>query len=89
MGLKEKLAKIPEHIKKEPEFKFLNERIHEKGIGEGEELIGYLEKEIALVEKWLAENKRRGGTMVKELRDKAVHLGVLKKGRKLAEDFLA
>lgn len=83
------LEKIPDYLKEEPECKTLLEYIKAQGIKTNEELSAYLKKEIAMVEEWLLENKKRGGTMVKSLRDKAVELGVLKKCEELAEKFLS
>lgn len=89
MGLKEEvLGKIPDHLKKEPEFKALLEHIKEKGLEEKEELLDFLRTEIKMVEKWLEENKRKGGRVVKDFRDKAVRLGVLKKCEELVGVFL-
>lgn len=89
MGLKEEvLEKVPSHLKKEPEVKVLLDYIKKEGLKEKEELNNFLKKEIGLVEGWLEGNKRKGGTIVKELRDKAIHLKVLKKCEKLVCGFL-
>jgi len=89
MSLKnEILEKIPDYLKEEPEFKTLLEHVKVQNIKGNEELLDFLKKEIATVEKWLLENKRRGGTMVKSFRDKALRLRVLKKCEKLVGGFL-
>lgn len=86
---KEILEKLPDYLKKEPEVKALLDYIEKQGIEAVEELVAYLKKERAEAEKWLEENKKRGGTMVKAFRNKSIQLKVLKKCEELVEMFLA
>jgi hypothetical protein len=85
---KELLDKVPIHLQGEDEFKTLLEYIEKEGLEEKHKLLEFLRKEMESVEEWLAENKEEGGTMVKEIRDKAVKLGVLKKCERMVMDFL-
>ncbi len=85
---KEILEKIPNYIKEEPEFKTLLEHVKAQEITKKEDLLIYLKKEITVMEKWMAENKGQGGTMVKSFRDKALRLGIFKKCEKLVGMFL-
>lgn len=84
----EVLKKIPGYLKEEPEFKVLLEHIKKEEMKSKEELSNFLKKEINLVDEWIRENKKRGGTMVKNFRDKAVRLEILKKCEKLMGEFL-
>lgn len=85
MGL---LDKFPDDLKLEPEFKVILEHVRKKGIKEKKELRDFLWEEIDNLEKWIRENKRKGGTAVKDFRDKAMRLGILKKCEKLVQTFL-
>ena len=85
---KEILEKIPDYLKEEPEFKTLLEQIKVQNIKEKEEMLDFLKREIEKIEKWLMENKKHGGTMVKNFRDKVVQLDVLKKCKKMLGEFL-
>ncbi len=89
MGLhQELLKKVPSHIREEPHFPALLEHIKKHGIQDKEHLMRFLQQEIALVESWMKEHSRAGGTAVKTLRDKTVQLDVLKKCFNLAQKFL-
>ncbi len=89
MPLKQDLLhKIPPHLHQQPHFLALCEYIKRHQIRDAEHLTNYLKQEIGLCEKWLQENKARGPTMVKSLRDKTVQLDVLKKCYGLAKEYL-
>ncbi|MBT4651081.1 hypothetical protein HOC13_01010 [Candidatus Woesearchaeota archaeon] len=86
MSLKEELSKkIPTYLQSEPEFKTLLELVQVKNISEMEHLLDYLKKEIEVVGNLLQESK--GATAVKSLRDKTIHLEVLKKCQDLAQNL--
>lgn len=85
---KELLKKVPNTLKEEPHFLALLDHIKKNDIKDKTHLIRFLGQEIALVEKWLEENKRSGSTTVKTVRDKIIHLDVLKKCFKSSKEFL-
>lgn len=82
------LEKCPHHLKEEPHFHALLDHIKHHEIGSKEHLADFLKKEIALVEKWLEENKSSSATKVKSVRDKIIHLDVLKKCFSITKEFL-
>ncbi len=89
MDLKQELLKkVPSKIKEEPHFHALLDHIKHHNIESKEHLADFLQKEIALIERWMEENKRTGATAVKTVRDKSIHLSVLKKCFKLSQEFL-
>lgn len=89
MSLKQELIKkVPAHLKEEPHFQTLLEHIKTKGIESKEHLRDFLQQEIALVETWMGENKNSAAFKTKTKRDKANHLGVLRKCLELSEKFL-
>ncbi len=89
MSVKKELSeKVPAKLKAEPEFQALLDLIKKQGIEEKVHLIKFLEQEIALIEKWLEENGPSGGTAIKAVRSRIVHLDVLKKSLKLVREYL-
>lgn len=82
------LKKVPAHLKEEPHFPALLDFIKRNKIETKEHLAGFLKEEIRRGEEWLKENKNKGATAVKTIRDKAIELDVLKKCAKLAQEFL-
>ncbi|MBU0457070.1 MAG: hypothetical protein ABH824_05545 [Nanoarchaeota archaeon] len=85
---KEVLGKVPVLLQEEPHFHALLDHIKHHNIENKEHLRDFLEKEIAIVEKWLEENKKSGVTTVKSVRDKVLHLDVLKKCFKITQEFI-
>lgn len=84
----ELLKKVPKNIKEEFHFQALLDHIKQHDINTKEHLADFLQKEIALVEKWLEDHKKAGSSGVKSVRDKVIHLDVLKKCFKLSQEFL-
>lgn len=89
MSLKQDLLKkVPLHLKDEPDFLALLDHIKKRNIETKEHLTKFLKDEIEIVEKWLEENKNKGATTVKTVRDRAIKLDVLKKCANLTQEFL-
>ncbi len=80
------LSKVSETVKNEFYFQALLDHIEQNNIENKGHLVKFLEQETALVENWLEENKANANT--KSIRDKAVHLDVLKKCSQLTEELL-
>lgn len=85
---KEILEKLPASLKSDPHCHALLTHIKERNINSKEHLLDFLKQKIALIEKWLAENKNSGTAMAKTIRDKVVELGFLKKSLKLMQEFV-
>jgi hypothetical protein len=81
------LSKVSEKNKNEFYFQALLDHIDQNNIQNKEHLVNFLGQETALVETWLDENKASANT--KSIRDKAVHLDVLKKCSKLTGELLS
>ncbi len=89
MSLKhELLEKVPQNLKDEPHFYAVLDHIKEHQIETKEHLADFLKKEIGVIEKWLEDNKNSGATAVKSVREKIIHLDVLKKCFELTQRFL-
>ena len=85
-GLKQELLeKVPSHLKETPHFVALLDHIKQKNISSKEHLVDYLGKEIVILEKWMGDNRKMSA---KALREKVVHLDLLKKTKSLALEFL-
>ncbi|MBI2112599.1 hypothetical protein HYT52_03635 [Candidatus Woesearchaeota archaeon] len=84
----ELLHKVPSKLKEEPHLQALLDHIKHHNINTKEHLADFLQKEIALIEKWLDDNKKAGSLGVKSVRDKVIHLDVLRKCFKLSQEFL-
>ncbi len=85
---KEILEKIPDDLKREPEVKTLLEHIELQKLKTKEELQAYLQREIREMERWIKEHKQDGETRVKEVRDKALRLGIFRKCEEITRNFL-
>lgn len=86
MSLKlELLEKVPNSLKNEPHFQALLDHIKHHNIEHKEHLADFLGKEINLVESWLEQNK---SAAAKAVRDKTIHLEVLRKCSELTQNFL-
>ena len=82
------LEKVPLHSQEDPHFHALLDNIKEHNIESKEHLRDFLNNHIDIVEKWLENNKNSGVTKVKSIRDKAIHLDVLKKCSQITGEFL-
>ena len=82
------LEKIPKNLQEEPHFHALLDHTKHHNIETKEHLHDFLKNDIEIVEKWLEDNKNSSATKVKSVRDKVIHLDVLKKCFKLTGDFL-
>ncbi|PIZ50722.1 hypothetical protein COY27_05915 [Candidatus Woesearchaeota archaeon CG_4_10_14_0_2_um_filter_33_13] len=85
---KELLQKVPASIKDEPHFTALLDHIEGHKIETKEHLADFLKKEIALIEGWLESNTHSSAAKTKSVRDKIIHLDVLKKCYDLSQEFL-
>jgi len=85
---KELLAAVPDNLKREPHLLALVEYIEREKIENKLHLASYLKKEISMAEQLIEQNKKSGATAVKLIRDKIVHLEVLKKCLGVTEEFL-
>lgn len=89
MSLKQLLQqKVPKPSQLEPHFKALLEHIEMKGIDTEEHLTDFLKKEVNLIEKEVTQLKKSSSTSVKLVRDRVVHLEMLRKGLGLVKDYL-
>ncbi len=89
MSLKiELLNKIPKPLKEEPQLHALLDHIKQNNIETKEHLADYLNKEIQIVERWLNDNKNQGTKNMKTIRNKVVHLDLLKKCFNITQEFL-
>ena len=89
MSLKiELLNKIPKPLKEEPQLHALLDHIKQNNIETKEHLADYLHKEIEIVERWLNDNKNQGTKNMKTIRNKIVHLDLLKKCFNITQEFL-
>ncbi len=89
MSLKKEIVKkVPASARGEPSFQGLLDLIKEHQFETGEQLANFLEQQIALVEKWLKENKCSGVATAETIRSKAVELALLKKCIKLTKEYL-
>ncbi|MFH1275644.1 MAG: hypothetical protein ABIH82_00870 [Candidatus Woesearchaeota archaeon] len=84
----ELLQKVPDKLKEEPHFQALLDHIKLHKIEKKEHLADFLTKEINIIENWLEGNKKSGTIAVKSVRDKIIHLDVLKKCFSLTQEFL-
>ncbi len=82
------LEKIPKDLHEEPQFHALLDHIKLHNIETKEHLHDFLKNDIEIVGKWLEDNKNSNAIKVKSVRDKVVHLDVLKKCFKLTGEFL-
>jgi hypothetical protein len=90
MTLKREIQEnIPKSVQEEPHFHTLLDIIKHHNIETKEHLMKFIKQEIAIVEKWLADNKNSGSTTVKSVRENVLHLDVLKKCLKLTNEYLA
>ena len=85
---KEFLDKIPRNLNGEPHVDALLDNIKEHNIETKEHLVDFLQKQTDLVEKWLEDNGTSHLSATKSVREKTIHLEVLKKCSKLTEEFL-
>ncbi len=89
MSLKQLLQqKVPRSSQLEPHFKALLEHIEMKGIDTEEHLVDFLKKEVSIIEKEVTQLKKASSTSVKSVRDRVVHLEMLRKGLGLIRDYL-
>ena len=82
------LEKVPNNLHQEPHFHALLDHVKLHNIETEEHLRNFLKKETDIVENWLENNKNSQATKVKSVRDKVVHLDVLKKCSELTGEFL-
>ena len=82
------LEKVPKSLQEEPHFHALLDHIKLHNIETKEHLTDFLKQEIAIVEKWVEENKNSGLAKVKSVRDKIRKLDVLRKCSVLTGSFL-
>ena len=82
------LEKVPLNSQEDPHFHALLDNIKKHNIKSKEHLQDFLNNDIKIVEKWLENNKNSGVTKVKSIRDKVIHLDVLKKCSQITGEFL-
>lgn len=85
---KEIMEKVPPHMREEHSFYALLDHVKKNKIATAEHLLNYLNQERALVETWLKDNQNRKETMTKNVRDKVIQLGVLRKCLELTQQYL-
>ena len=85
---KELLERIPRNLNGEPHVGALLDNIKEHNIETKEHLADFLQKQTNIVEKWLEDSGTSHISATKSVREKTIHLEVLKKCAKLTEEFL-
>jgi hypothetical protein len=70
------LEKVPNNIQQEPHFITLLGHVKEHGIESKEHLEKFISQQTNIVNNWIKENKSIAN--VKAVKDKAMHLGMLK-----------
>lgn len=82
---KELEQKVSSKLKSQPHYLALLDYISNKEISSKAHLSSYLGQEVALVEAWIKENRLVGA---KTVREKVIHLEMLKKCQGLTQEFL-
>jgi hypothetical protein len=80
------LDKVPNNIQQEPPFITLLDHIKEHNIESKEHLDKFISQQINIVDNWMKDNK--GVVSVKNFKDKATQLNMLRKFDNLTSNFL-
>ena len=80
------LDKVPNNIQQEPPFITLLDHIKEHNIESKEHLEKFISQQINIVDNWMKDNKSIAS--VKNFKDKATHLDMLKKFDNLTSSLL-